>query len=290
MRVVMFMKPFLKWAGGKRQILSYIKQYISNDIMNESSKYYEPFVGGGSLFFELARDNSIINDFNSEIINVYNVIKDHPVGLIRMLKNHEKNDSIEYYYLIRDMDKGPKFDKIGKVKKAARTIYLNKTCFNGLFRVNKNGYFNTPRGKYTKPLICDEENIKEISRFLNEKNITILNCDFEKACPNASEGDFVYLDPPYDYEDESGFVSYNAKGFSRSDLFRMKNFCDKLIEAGCIVLISNNDTTYVRNLFEGQNYKIVYEINQVDANRNINSSAKKRSTKVKEVLIYGKKQ
>lgn len=281
------MRPFLKWAGGKRQILAHIKQYINNDIMNDNSKYYEPFVGGGSLFFDLARDNSIINDFNSEIINVYKVIKEHPTGLIRMLKTHQKNDSIDYYYIVRNMDKDPKFSKMGKVKKAARTIYLNKTCFNGLFRVNRDGYFNTPRGTYTNPLICDEENIREISAFLNENNIQILNCDFEESCPDAGEGDFVYLDPPYDYEDESGFVSYNAQGFTRNDLARMKLFCDRLIERGCVVLISNNDTTYVRELFDDDNYRIVYEINQVDANRNINSSGKKRANKVKEVLIYG---
>ena len=281
------MRPFLKWAGGKRQILAHIKQYINNDIMNENSKYYEPFVGGGSLFFDLARDNSIINDFNSEIINVYKVIKEHPTGLIRMLKTHQKNDSIDYYYIVRNMDKDPKFSKMGKVKKAARTIYLNKTCFNGLFRVNRDGYFNTPRGNYTNPLICDEENIREISTFLNENNIQILNCDFEESCPDACEGDFVYLDPPYDYEDESGFVSYNAQGFTRNDLARMKLFCDRLIELGCVVLISNNDTTYVREVFDDDNYRIVYEINQVDANRNINSSGKKRANKIKEVLIYG---
>ena len=281
------MRPFLKWAGGKRQILSHIKQFINNDVMNDNSKYYEPFVGGGSLFFDLARDNSIINDFNSEIINVYKVIKDHPTGLIRMLKTHQKNDSIDYYYIVRNMDKDPKFKKMGNVKKAARTIYLNKTCFNGLFRVNRDGYFNTPRGNYTNPLICDEENIREISAFLNGNNIQILNCDFEESCPDAGEGDFVYLDPPYDYEDESGFVSYNAQGFTRDDLTRMKLFCDRLIERGCVVLISNNDTTYVRELFDDDNYRIVYEINQVDANRNINSSGKKRSNKVKEVLIYG---
>lgn len=281
------MRPFLKWAGGKRQILSHIKQYINNEVMSEHATYYEPFIGGGSVFFDLARDNCVINDFNAEIVNVYKVIKEHPTGLIRMLKVHQKNDSKNYFYLIRNMDKDPKFTKMGNVKKAARTIYLNKTCFNGLFRVNREGYFNTPRGKYINPLICDEKNILEISKFLNEKNIQILNCDFEEACPNAGVGDYVYLDPPYDYEDESGFVSYNAQGFTRLDLVRMKDFCDRLIENGCIVLISNNDTSFIRQLFACDNYQIVYEINQVDANRNINSSAGKRANKVKEVLIYG---
>lgn len=284
------MKPFLKWAGGKRQILAHIKKYINNDIMNENSTYFEPFVGGGSLFFELSRDNCVINDFNSEIINVYKVIKEHPASLIKMLKIHQKNDSVEYFYEIRNLDKNPDFKNMNNIKKAARTIYLNKTCFNGLFRVNRDGYFNTPRGKYENPLICDENNINEISEFLNTHNIKILNDDFEKACPNAKEGDYIYFDPPYDYEDESGFVAYNAQGFSRNDLNRMKKFCDDLIKIGCTVLISNNDTTFVRDLFKGDNYEIVYEIKSLQANRNINSSGKKRATKVQEVLIYGKRR
>lgn len=281
------MKPFLKWAGGKRQIIPQIKKYISNDTLSKNAKYYEPFLGGGSLFFDLARPNSIVNDLNSEIVNVYEVIRDHPIGLINMLKNHQKNDSDEYYYKIRDLDKAANFHKMGKVKKAARTIYLNRTCFNGLFRVNKDGHFNTPRGKYDNPLICDEANILEISKFLKENNIIILNEDFVNACPDACEGDYVYFDPPYDYENEDGFVSYNAQGFTRRDLERLKEFCDELIEKGCHVLISNNDTTFVRRTFSGSQYKIVYEIKQVSANRNINSSGKKRATKVKEVLIYG---
>ncbi|HHU80320.1 MAG TPA: Dam family site-specific DNA-(adenine-N6)-methyltransferase [Acholeplasmataceae bacterium] len=281
------MKPFLKWAGGKRQILSHIKEYINNDVINEEATYFEPFIGGGSLFFDLGRNNCVINDYNEEIINVYKVIRDHPIGLIRMLKHHQKNDSDEYFYKIRDLDRDPSYKRMGNVKKAARTIYLNKTCYNGLFRVNGDGYFNTPRGKYSNPLICDAANIKEVSNFLNQNNILILNSDFENACPNAKEGDYVYFDPPYDYEDESGFVAYNPQGFTRNDLMRMKKFCDQLIEKGCVVLISNNDTTYVRDLFSGENYKIVYEINQVAANRSINSSGKKRSSKVREVLIYG---
>ena len=188
------------------------------------------------------------------------------------------------------MDKNSSFKKMGNVKKAARTIYLNKTCFNGLFRVNKEGYLNTPRGKYSNPLICDESNIREISIFLNNNDIQILNYDFEEACSDIKSGDYVYFDPPYDYENENGFVSYNANGFSRKDLIRLKLFCDKLIELGCIVLISNNDTTFVRELFNDNNYKIVYEIKQIKANRNINSSGKKRAKKVHEVLIYGKRK
>lgn len=284
------MKPFLKWAGGKRQILEHIKKYINNDIIGKDAKYFEPFVGAGSLFFDLSRDNCVINDLNAELINVYMVIRDHPVGLIRMLKTHQKRHCKEYFYTIRALDREPTYKKMGCVKRAARTIYLNKTCFNGLYRVNKQGYFNTPIGQYINPLICDEDNIMEVSNFLKNEKISILNCDFGEVCSEVKKGDFVYFDPPYDYDDESGFVSYNAKGFSRNELTRMKRVCDKIIESGGIVLISNNDTTFVRKLFSGDNYEIVYEINEVEANRNINRSGEKRSKKVTEVLIYGRKK
>ena len=284
------MKPFLKWAGGKRQLLLEIKKYINNETMPEGVNYYEPFIGGGSLFFELARKNSVINDYNSEIINTYKVIKDNPKELIKLLNKHKKNDSVEYFYQIRNMDRLDNFNRIGKIKKAARTIYLNRTCFNGLYRVNSKGFFNTPRGKYTNPLICDQQNIFEISKFLNENNIKILNVDFEHACPGIKSGDIVYFDPPYDYENEDGFVSYNANGFSRKDLLRLKLFSEKLIKMGCNILISNNDTSFVRETFSGDNYEIIYQFNEVEANRNINSSAKQRSSKVKELLIYGTKK
>ena len=279
------MRPFLKWAGGKRQLLPYIKEYINEDALN-GVKFYEPFIGGGSLFFHLQHGDSIINDFNAEIVNCYKVIKTAPKKLIKQLIVHQENHCKEYFYKIRSMDRSGEFDNMTNVEKAARTIYLNRTCYNGLYRVNLAGQFNTPMGRYANPLICDEENILEISKFLKENKTTIRCSDFAEAVKDAKEGDWVYFDPPYDYEG-SGFVGYVKEGFSHADLERLKDTCDELISKGCQVLVSNNDTKFVRKTFSSDNYEIVYETKVIKANRNINSKRSKRK-KVDEVLIHGR--
>lgn len=279
------MRPFLKWAGGKRQLLPYIKEYINEDALN-GVKFYEPFIGGGSLFFHLQHGNSVINDFNAEIVNCYKVIKTAPKKLIKQLKVHQENHCKEYFYKIRSMDRTGEIDNMTNVEKAARTIYLNRTCYNGLYRVNLVGQFNTPIGRYANPLICDEENILEISNFLKENKTTIRCCDFAEAVKDAKEGDWVYFDPPYDYEG-GGFVGYVKEGFSHADLERLKDTCDELISKGCQVLVSNNDTKFVRKTFSSDNYEIVYETKVIKANRNINSKRSKRK-KVDEVLIHGR--
>lgn len=278
------MRPFLKWAGGKRQLLPYIKEYINEDVLADAT-FYEPFIGGGSLFFHLEHGNSIINDFNEEIINCYKVIKKSPNKLIKQLKIHEQNHSKEYFYQIRSLDRNGALEQMSDVEKAARTIYLNRTCYNGLYRVNRAGQFNTPMGRYVNPMICDEENILEISRFLKKNKIIIRCCDFSKAVKDAKSGDWIYFDPPYDYE-ESGFVSYVKEGFSHEDLKRLKVTCDELIAKGCQILLSNNDTQFVRDTFNSDNYEIIYTTKTIKANRNINSNVSKRK-KVDEVLIYG---
>lgn len=283
------MKPFLKWAGGKRQLLPYIKEFINKENIGDG-KYYEPFLGGGSIFFDLGHKNSIINDYNNEIINTYKVIKKFPNKLIDALKVHATNHSKDYFYQIRALDRDiENYNKMDDVSKAARTIYLNRTCYNGLYRVNQSGFFNTPIGNYVNPLICDEDNIREISKFLNQNKIKITSLDFEKAVESAKKGDWIYFDPPYDYEDGAGFVNYVKEGFNHDDLTRLKKVCDRLIEKGCSVLISNNDTLFVRTLFTSNpNYEIVYETKTIKANRNITS--KKERKKVEEVLIYGRKE
>lgn len=283
------MKPFLKWAGGKRQLLPYIKEFINKKNIGDG-KYYEPFLGGGSIFFDLGHKNSIINDYNKEIINTYKVIKKFPEKLIAALKVHAINHSKDYFYQIRALDRDiENYNKMDDVLKAARTIYLNRTCYNGLYRVNHSGFFNTPIGKYVNPLICDEDNIREISKFLNQNKIKITSLDFEIAVESAQKGDWIYFDPPYDYEDGAGFVNYVKEGFNHDDLTRLKKVCDQLIEKGCSVLISNNDTFFVRTLFTSNpNYEIVYETKTIKANRNITS--KKERKKVEEVLIYGRKE
>ena len=280
------MKPFLKWAGGKRQLLDVLLQYTNNI---GAGRYFEPFIGGGSLFFALQRNESIINDFNPEIINAYKVIKHNPEELIEELKNHASSNSSEYFYQIRGLDRDPNFENYSDIQKAARTIYLNRTCYNGLYRVNSNGYFNVPFGRYKNPLICDENNIREISVFLNNNNVLIRNSDFEEAVRDARAGDYIYFDPPYDYEDGKGFVGYVKEGFNHDDLLRLKRVCDELIARECKVLISNNDTEFVRNTFTGDNFEIIYETIPLQTKRSINSNAKKRNNG-REVLIYGRRR
>lgn len=284
------MKPFIKWAGGKRQLLGRLKEYFDKELKEPGAKYFEPFVGGGAVLFDLKIKNSVINDFNSELVNTYKIVRDHPEELIQLLEIHKKNHNKEYFYKVRSQDRSKGFSSITDIAKAARTIYLNKTCFNGLYRVNLDGFFNTPIGNYINPQIYSKENIYDVSSFLRENNIVILNTDFEEAVPNPRKGDFIYFDPPYDYENEKGFVNYNSGGFDRDDLSRLKVFCDKLINLGCNVLISNNDTTFVRELFNDKNYEYSYTIKDFPANRSINSNSQLRSKSVVEVLIYGTKK
>lgn len=282
------MRPFLKWAGGKRQILPYIKKYINKDSI-KGHRYFEPFSGGASVFFDLEHSNCVINDLNVEIINCYFVIKNNPEELICKLKEYKDKHSKDFYYYVRNMDRSNDFVLKDNVEKAARTIYLNRTCFNGLYRVNSQGFFNTPIGSYVNPTICDEENIRGISRFLNKNNVKITSLDFSNAVKYARNGDWIYFDPPYDYQETHGFVNYVKEGFNHDDLIRLKKVSDRLIKKGCNVLISNNDTLFVRELFSGEYYDIVYSTEIVKANRNINRNASNRK-KVDEVLIYGRKK
>jgi len=279
------MKPVLKWAGGKRQLSKYLTKYINLEKIGKAT-YFEPFFGGGYLFFMMAPNKSVINDLNEELINVYLSIKNDPSKLIELLSDHEKRNSKEYFYKIRNFDRMPNL-ALSNVQRAARTIYLNKTCYNGLYRVNSSGQFNVPFGNYKNPKILDKENILDIHNFMVKSNVKITNLDFDSAVKKAKKGDIIYFDPPYDYEDQEGFVNYIKEGFTREDLVRLKNTCDNLIKKGCLVLISNNDTKFVRSLFKGDNFEIVYETQNIYANRTINSNVKMRKN-AKEVLIYGK--
>ena len=284
------MKPVLKWAGGKRQLIDVISTYINEETIGDGT-YYEPFFGGGFVFFHLQPKKAVINDFNKEIVNVYKTIKNHPRQLIALLQEHTQNNTVDYFYQIRALDREEEYTRRGfftNAQKAARTIYLNKTCFNGLYRVNSKGQFNVPYAYYNRPTICDEENILEISEFLKEAEIKIRCCDFEKAVSDAQAGDYIYFDPPYDYEKEDGFVGYVKEGFTHDDLLRLKKVCDELINRGCKVLISNNDTTFVRETFRGDNFRIVYETKEISANRSINCKGNKRKN-ARELLIYGRR-
>lgn len=263
-------KPIVKWAGGKRQLLHEIIPLIPNNI----STYVEPFVGGGAVLFKLQPKNAIINDINEELINLYQVIKDSPRELIRELEYHKANDSKEYFYSIRGMDREEDFKLMDSVLKAARTIYLNKTCFNGLYRVNSKGYFNTSYANNKNPLIVDRETIFSLSKFFNEHNIQMTSGSYDKVLAGLDNDSFVYLDPPY----YSTFTSYSKEGFSDDDQKKLKVECDKLNEKGIKFLLSNSDYEFIRELYKD------YNIKTVQANRTINCKGNRRG-KVNEVLV-----
>jgi DNA adenine methylase len=267
--------PFLKWVGGKRQIMPAIVQYLPGKLSTYT--YYEPFVGGGAVLFHLQPKTAIINDFNEELINVYRVIKENPKELIEDLKKH-KNES-DYFYNIRLLDRSPKFQKLSPVKKASRIIYLNKTCYNGLYRVNNAGEFNSPFGRYKNPNIVNEPIIKAVSNYLNLNDIKIYSGDYEDGLQNIKKNSFVYLDPPYDPVSESAnFTGYIQGGWEAEDQIRLKEVCDKLNDKGVKFLLSNSATAFIKDLYKS------YQIYVIKANRSVNADGEKRGD-VEEVLI-----
>lgn len=269
-------KPFVKWAGGKRQIIDKLLKYAPD----EFNTYYEPFVGGGALLFELAPKNAVINDFNDELMNVYTCIKDSDKfeKMCKELNHHEAEHSEEYYYKIRNIDRDrKKYNKLPDYKKAARTIYLNKACFNGLYRVNSKNEFNVPFGKKEHVNTYEGQNLGIICGYLNFNNVEILSTDFEEAVKSAKEGDFIYFDPPYD-SDKNIFTSYTNEGFGKEEQERLAKVFKELDSRGCYVMLSNHNTKLINDLYKG------YNIHIIEAKRNINSDGKKRG-KVEEVII-----
>ena len=269
-------KPFLKWAGGKRQLLG----EITKNMPEKYNNYYEVFIGGGALLFHLQPKKAVINDSNKELINCYKVIRDDPEELIEDLKTH-KNEA-EYFYNIRKLDRHKKkYNKLSDIQRASRIIYLNKTCFNGLFRVNSQGQFNVPFGKYKNPDIVNEVVIKEVSKYLNNNEIIIKNQDFEDALNTAQKDDFIYLDPPYDpVSNTASFTSYDMKGFGKKEQEKLKNAVDSLHKKGCKILLSNSYTEFIRNLYNDKYYNQII----ISATRSINSKGNKRG-KIEEILI-----
>ncbi|MCV6608132.1 MAG: DNA adenine methylase [Campylobacterales bacterium] len=265
-------KPFIKWVGGKRQLIPEIEKRLPKKFNN----YIEPFIGGGALLFYLKPFNAIINDYNPELTNVYSVVKNSLNELVEDLKTHENNP--EYYYKIRSKDRNPSYINESEVKRASRFIYLNKTGFNGLYRVNRNGEHNVPFANYENPKILDEENLNECSHYL--KNVQILNGDFEKAVKeNTKEGDFIYFDPPYvPINTTSSFTSYTDQGFDEDMQIRLKELCEYIDSIGGYFLLSNSDTDLVRELYKN------FKIDRVLASRSVNSDGEKRG-KVYEVLV-----
>lgn len=269
-------KPFVKWAGGKRQIIDELKKYIPD----EFNTYYEPFIGGGALLFELAPKKAVINDSNAELMNVYQVLCDDSKfkKMCRVLNNYEANHSEEFFYEIRNKDKNKNtFNRLSDYTRAARTIYLNKACFNGLYRVNSKNEFNVPFGKKSKVNTYDGNNLITVSNYLTMNDIKILNKDFEEAVSYAKKGDFVYFDPPYD-SDNNIFTSYTEEGFGKEEQRRLAKVFKELDQKGVYVMLSNHNTTLINELYKD------YHIHVIEAKRNINSNGKKRG-KVEEVIV-----
>ena len=242
----------------------------------------EPFLGGGAVLFSIQPSKAIVNDLNSDLITVYEVIRDDVEELIDNLKKHE--NSSEYFYTIRDMDRNKEtYAAMSKVERASRLIYLNKTCFNGLFRVNSSGEFNSPFGHYKNPNIVNEPVLRAVNKYFSSSNITFCNEDFAVTLGRISKGSFVYLDPPYDpVSDTANFTGYNRGGFDRNEQIRLKQCCDELTQRGVKFMLSNSATTFIKELYKD------YDISIVQAKRAINSDASKRGA-IEEVLIrnYG---
>ena len=271
-KIVAVPHPFIKWAGGKKQLLEQIDEYLPQKFNN----YIEAFVGGGALFFYLLPNKAFLIDNNEELINCYNVIQNKVKDLIISLKKH-KNEK-EYFYKIRNIDRNPQeYNNKSDVERASRTIFLNKCCFNGLFRVNSRGEFNVPFGKYKNPKFCDKENLLTVNKVL--KNIRIVNGDFQECLKFVKKDDFVYFDPPYQpISETSNFTSYTKENFSKKDQVRLFEVYEELDNRGCRLMLSNSYNDFILELYDNFNIKTVY------AKRAINSDATGRG-EIKEVLI-----
>ena len=280
----------------QKQILPFILEKINERIspINKNDfTFIEPFVGGGVVFIALKNKRTIINDLNKELITAYRVIRNNPVELMSRLDDmfsSFKERGEEYYKLIRNEDRLGEYSSFDDLHIASRMIFLNKTCFNGLYRVNSEGYFNTPIGRNNIRNLYDKNNILQLSRFLKtipEDNI--MNGSYKTAMKRANVGDIIYVDPPYDYTENDGFTKYQKEGFSLEDLYELKEACDFALDySEASVVISNNDTKAVRKAFANDtkhNYSF-YVIEKLNTKRLINCKGNLRNTG-KEILIVG---
>jgi len=279
-------QPFLKWAGGKGQLLEQYAPFFPREGMRN---YYEPFVGSGAVFFALQGqrlfDHYYLSDLNEELITCYEAVQSDLDAVITELEKHvaeHRADAEKYYYRVRDWDRDPDWTSRPKFIRAARMIYLNKTCYNGLWRVNSQGFFNVPMGTYKNPAILDIERLSAASIALQD--VTLAVQDFREAVSHAGPGDFVYFDPPYDpLSDTANFTSYSADSFGQEQQEILACTFAELANRGCKVMLSNSDTDFVRQLYARFRIKTL-RIEIVEARRAINSKAGKRGT-INEIVV-----
>ena len=263
--------PVIKWAGGKRQLLPELKRRLPASY----NRYFEPFIGGGALYFDIAPFDAYISDINPELVNLYEVIRDDVEALISDLSSHE--NSSEYYNEIRALDRNPNYTNISPVRKASRFIYLNKTCFNGLYRVNRKGFFNVPFGRYANPNFLNKESLYAASEVLQTTQIECAS--FENILNFVKKGDFVYFDPPYiPLSQTASFTSYSKEDFGMDKQVQLKSLCDKLSAMGVNFMLSNSDTPISNELYSEYNVEKIY------ASRSINSKADGRG-KIAEIIV-----
>lgn len=264
-------RPFLKWAGGKGRLIEQYQPYFPTQFQH----YHEPFLGGGALFFHLARrcQDAVLSDLNEELINVYQCVRNHVETVIELLEGHQVNHCPHYYYDVRSQ-----VSLSSPYQRAARLIYLNKTCFNGLYRENSKGYFNVPMGRYKNPKICDPVTLKLASEVLQKTDI---RCQTFPEILNRAFGreDFVYFDPPYHpISATSSFTGYNRYGFKAADQQQLQGTFSCLAERGVQIMLSNSDCPLIHRLYEN------FYIHPMQASRAINSKTQRRG-KVSELLI-----
>lgn len=267
--------PIVKWAGGKRQLLPSIRPLLPKNI--DTLLYCEPFLGGGALLWDLHPQHAIVNDLNTELMNMYTVVRNHPQELIADLRRHLNTP--EYFYSLRLWDREPQFAERTSIERASRFIYLNKTCYNGLFRVNSAGEFNSPYGHYKCPNIVNERTVLAVSEYLRQAAITLSQSDYQSVLDALPEATFVYLDPPYHpLSETANFTGYVQGGWKAADQERLYDACCELERRGIRFMQSNSDTPFIRELYAE------FEISTVQALRAVNSKATGRGA-INELII-----
>ncbi|MFN4895539.1 MAG: DNA adenine methylase [Pseudomonadota bacterium] len=267
-------RPFIKWAGGKAQLLDQLQKRLPGTF----KRYWEPFLGGGAFFFSLAPNSAVLSDINEELVLTYIAVRDNVEELISELRQHRYEE--QYFYSVRDWDKRPDFKDMSAVERAGRFIFLNKTGFNGLYRVNSKGQFNVPFGRYSNPTIVDTDNLRRCSECL--RNVDIRLSSYLAIENEVQEGDLVYFDPPYvPLSTTSSFTSYTKDGFGFDDQIALRDLIQRLANKGAFILLSNSASPFVEALYEG------FTIERVSATRAINSKAERRGA-VDELIISSK--